>query len=406
MLYIEFYLLFCLCILFIQGQQTTIKLPYTLINDGVNIDLNQESRSQKYSLRIDQYSSFTWISSLLERQRNSKTKKMISQEPIAINYLPNDKTYADLYVDLITIEDNNIELAYFVPTSSKKDDNGLTFAYRIENPSFSLVHSLYNKKMIDKLSYAVVPENKNKGFIYFGELPFITNDTFSQRLEGKCKIINERWSCPIIGGNIGRFMYYSGVLSNETIFQLGEKTLYVPKSFLEFVVRSLNIHVNRNKKCKMKASNNKDYYFINCYSGNLVKGKNITLNIGDYKYTLPLENFFTWNNGDLISTMLYNEKKCLNVTNKKRKHCWIIGSDFLLNYISVFDYEDSSISLISKDSSSLIEMRRSVDYMKYRKKQLFIKVGSKAIKINIIILSACALYLYRLKYKLMYFKFM
>ena len=108
--------------------------------------------------------------------------------------------------------------------------------------------------------------------------------------------------------------------------------------------------------------------------------------------------------GDFISTMLYNEKKCLNFTNKKKKSCWIIGSDFLLNYISVFDYEDSSISLISKDSSSFIEMRRANDYIKFRKKQLFIQIGSKAIKFNIVLLTVCAFYLYRLKYRVMYFK--
>jgi hypothetical protein len=64
--------------------------------------------------------------------------------------LPNDKTYADLYVDSLSIEHNNIEFTYFVLISSQRDDNGLSFAYNIENPSFSLVHSLYDKKIIDK----------------------------------------------------------------------------------------------------------------------------------------------------------------------------------------------------------------------------------------------------------------
>lgn len=146
MLYFELYLLLCFCILFILGQQSIIKLPYTIINDIFIIDLNKESRTQKYSLRIDQYSSLTRINSLVERQRNSKTKKLISKEPIAFTFLPNDKTYTDLYVDSLTIEGNKIEFSYFVPTSSKRDDSGLSFAYNIENPSFSLVHSLYDKK--------------------------------------------------------------------------------------------------------------------------------------------------------------------------------------------------------------------------------------------------------------------
>ena len=38
-----------------------------------------------------------------------------------------------------------------------------------------------------------------------------------------------------------------GVLTNKTIFQPGEKTFYVQKTFLELIVHSLNIHVNRNK---------------------------------------------------------------------------------------------------------------------------------------------------------------
>ena len=46
---------------------------------------------------------------------------------------------------------------------------------------------------------------------------------------------------------------------------------------------------------------------------------------------------------------MYHKRKCLEMTNNTKQECWIFGSDFILKYVSTFDYENNVIIFISKE---------------------------------------------------------
>ena len=247
--------------------------------------------------------------------------------------------------------------------------------YQVDKEEFSLVHILKKQKLINKLIYSIFPNNPYEGNFYFGTPPTVPNKYY----EGKCNIIHNKWACFILSGKINdNFIYNTSLNANITLFQLKEKFVYVPKGFLEFIVRSLNTFNVRNKRCEVTSNARKEYYYIYCDDPILIGNHTISFLIGEYEFTFPLSTYFSISSNSAMSNIMYHKRKCLEMTNNTKQECWIFGSDFILKYVSTFDYENNVIKFISNDK--LFAIRRVINTNEMRLQKLLIM---NVISVNI-----------------------
>lgn len=357
----------------IYAKSTSFILPYTLINQHCFIELNLSLKGQCKLCLVDQHTPYTWFNALFISSIDESNK--LSNDSIELSFYPNTTFNAELYHEQLLINKTKLELQYYYIHNI--DNNGLSLSYNIDKKEFSLIHLLYSQHYVNKLMYSIIPTNMFQGKFLFGEAPSISTKSNKEISKGECKVMNNKWSCFISGVSINdQHTYYCGNTINETNFQVKEKETYSSFMFLDYVARSLN-HINKQqKRCKVKQNQMKNYYYIECDSHELVFGKNITFNIGDYLFTTSISTFFNFDEEKPKSTLVSSTDKCLEITDNKNKNCWIFGTNFLLNYISTFDYEKSTITFISRSQLNSINRKCYPSINQGRKyiKKLFISV--------------------------------
>ena len=360
------YLLYQFNSIYISSKQTIYQLLYTTLNENLYLQHKQGTKLEILLSRIDQQTPFSWFNQNFLDMKPSSTRQILTKNPSLITYLPNNQMEAHLYSDIIMIGDNKLYFHFYVPIS-RKEDHSLTLAYQVEKEEFSFVHILKKQKLINKLIYSIFPNNPYEGNFYFGTPPTVPNKS----TEGKCNIINDKWACSILSGKISdNFIYNTSSNANITLFQIKEKFVYVPKGFLEFIVRSLNTFNIRNKRCEVTSNARKEYYYIYCDDPLLIGNHSISFLIGEYEFTCPLSTYFSISSNSAMSNIMYHKRKCLEMTNNTKQECWIFGSDFILKYVSSFDYENNVITFISKDK--LFPIKRIINTNEMSLQQMLI----------------------------------
>ena len=341
---IPFFLLY----FFLQvSQSTSLTLQYILIYQSLYLKLKVGPNENSKFCKLDQQTPFTWFNSGFLSEIDLSSYKL-STSPTSIHFYPHEHFNVDLYSMQLLLNTTKLNLQfYYVKNGST---NGLTLSYHIDKTEFSLLHVLYNKNYITKRIYSIEPLSIFDGYIHFGDVPsYLINEQNISQSKGKCDIVNNKWACSISDVFINNTFVYNCNNKDSVMFQLREEKSYCSFEFLKFVTQSLNEQKIDDKQCEIKQKDDMSYY-IECNSRDLIYGNNITFSIGEFLFELPLSTFFYIDRNFAVSTLLYNEDKCLYVTEGKEKQCWIFGTNFILNYVSVFNYEESMIMFICKEN--------------------------------------------------------
>lgn len=260
------------------------------------------------------------------------------------------KYFALLYSDRLSISNQEVKDFYYygITYNSFQDSiikDSIAFPYYVDDYHHSLVHLLYNQSLIKQLMYAIVPVSSTEGFMYYGEIPkTLLKD---KNYKGKCNIINNRWGCKmknIIFEYQGR-RYEFNNRNREIIFQSNEFSIHCPKEFLTFMLEKLNTLSTITDICK--PYNSSTIEFITCSPYLFTEPSNITFHIGDYLFELKMNQIFSCYIDGCFSLFHYDREK------KDNEEIWVIGADFMLKYITIFDYQDKSISFYGNNTITL-----------------------------------------------------
>ena len=299
----------------------------TIYTPKVNIDMNLNTYLQ-YS-KIDDFE--------LEVNFEKKDSSIKGyQSEYITSFTLNNSTNNEIkgYHFLIDTED------LFIPSV------GLSLAYHYDDEAFSIVHSMYNSKLID---YKAFTFDFNNSEIHFG---FVDND-IGFPYSGYCDIEKgyNTWGC-----NVTLFQYDTIELKINSyyVFHSGYFNIISSDEFFDFMTEKVFKEQMSQKLCQIMGEETDGEKKLICNEEAMSNFSNITMKIGSMTVTLTKEDIFSsGKNGSYESDFINNPYDAT----KGYPPC-LIGHNFLkIMNRTTFDYHTKRVSFYSDRVK--IEMQNS-----------------------------------------------
>ena len=218
-----------------------------------------------------------------------------------------------------------------------------------KNESTSLVHVLYNSKLISYKKFGISLNNMNSGVLCLGGFPkqIIKSLPYKHKFNNANKQSN-KWTLNLNGIIIGDVINNSQIYVQNEIGLLStrERFIYAPIDFF--------VYLNTSNVMKMMFEQNicfvqtiNDVYEILCKCGFLNRLENITFVIEGYMIQMyPFKLFRSYYDKCLFQIKGYFEHNNHNYESK-----WVFGNLFMKEYSMLFDYEDKTITFYSQEEN-------------------------------------------------------
>lgn len=228
------------------------------------------------------------------------------------------------------------------------------FASSFIDENYSIIHTLYQQKNISSLKIGFAPNRTNtcsSGNVYFGDFPqSIKEQTYKGSCSIKEKII--QWSCEVSMISIGQFKYH---ITNFSFFNTNTREIFIPIKLLDEIKQTFFKKYLKANKCVQFFSSNEIIY-LNCNKTivqDIGKNEKISFQIENNLYTVPLIEFFDCNLYTCDFLIMHNN----NIDNSI-----LIGTKFIDQFDTLFDYENKTISFFS--SNYKIKNIKDIDVQK------------------------------------------
>lgn len=243
--------------------------------------------------------------------------------------------------DILTFEGQDIKirdfLFYYCEQKIEKEDSfGLSI--HIQDKNMSIIHSLYNKKFINKIQFGFISDPSSKdGKLYFGETPKNFLRSYSEILIN-VKPGYDNWGFDlekVIVGNSNEYVH-----SHYAYFSTTDKRILSPKNFMHFLQKNVLDNYIQQKLCTLH--NNITY---RCERWVVDTFPPISFVIGETVFTLKGQDLFHLVNRRC--SLIFEE-------NLENGDIWQIGSFFISYYPTFFNFETGQIKVYKKNESSIV----------------------------------------------------
>lgn len=222
-------------------------------------------------------------------------------------------------------------------------DDSLPFAHTFPDPSFSLVHQLYNEGKISHLSYALEQYPDYKAYLYLGGIP---KEKTSSLYHSKCDVNSGdvNWSCKLEYVYFGNDKSHSKIYVNQKYskFSSGEWNILVPTNFLYYMKDTVFKEMMEKRRCIFIKSDL--YQFFHCDCQLIDKFPDINFVFDGRVYSLKMVDLFRQYDP---SEMGVGYCEFLVSKNNEDEEAWSFGITFLEHFKTLFDYENNKISFYS-----------------------------------------------------------
>ena len=265
-----------------------IKLDDNIINKKINIDINNE-------------------------------KKDLYPIPFIFNFNGkklNLNIYSEILQNLI-----NCSNTFSLPYKYLYDENNIFL-------------KLKSEKIISSKSYAIEKENNTKNnFIYFGGIPRIkTYKKYSQNCQVDKKLSS--WGCKLNSISFKNENYIYINKNDFLSFNFGLDVNYISDTFYNYLLEYPFKNFISNETCYIQN------YILYC-DCQLIDKKIITFIINGNTFELNFKRF--------IKEIQNHKCQILLEKNPTNRNLFTLGSSFLENYITLFNYETEYITFISNN---------------------------------------------------------
>ena len=323
----KYYNIVFFAILISFASSEIIQQEFYFVNQVIYFQINIANSKTIYRA-VDQQAPYSLFNNSV-----INSEKKLSEEILLISNKP---IKANLHSGSLTINDSLLlnDFNFYLSNETNLYGEMFSMAYKPYNNQFSLLHILHDKGVIDKMQYTIYGDSDEGGVMYFGGVPEEIKKM--KKYKGKCNLIDEKWSCIMNSVYLGNKEYIYDNKKGEVLFQAKERYIITPRSFIIFMCRAINQNANDNNACTIEVNKNEEY--LNCFTGKYNIFKNITFNIGEYSFFSRIENwFFCINN--ICRSFFYSDMS------KEYGDKWVLGSAFIRQYISTFDYDERTITL-------------------------------------------------------------
>ena len=326
-----FFLIHFICINLILARKN-IKIPYTyrystpvsncaFIKEGINSNLGLNTYISHSLLKSQEFH--------IIEQSNIIDKRTIQLQ----NEYPSYQYQTDIIINNTLIQ--NFSVFLFDTDKYYIDELGIALSYQFEDESFSLIHTLYNRHLIDHKKFAF----DNNGTFYIGG---ITNNLHKQyEHKGKCDIHSndDKWTCSFKSIRLDNKEY---PLNVDAIFHSEYKGMFYSTELFDIMVNDIFKEQLKNNICDIK-HNMFDFRWLICDERIRSSIDYITVIFDDMEIRLGINELF-------LKDKYRNEymSQFFSYPLEKRENSIFIGFAFnsIFNY-TIYDYEEKSISFYS-----------------------------------------------------------
>ena len=228
-------------------------------------------------------------------------------------------------------------------------DNSLPFAHKFDDESYSIVHQLYNNKIISHLAFALGKYQRYEGNFYFGKFPF---DEVKSLYQSKCNVDSSdvNWSCSLQYAYFGNEQ--SEIYVNEEYAKFTSEHFNILASyrFLQFMKKTVFKDYMEKGKCMYTSSDR--YHFYSCDCDVLDKLEDIHFVFNNIVHTFKMKDLF-----EIYDPSEMGSEFCELLISKSNDDKWSFGVMFLEKYMSQFDYESNTISFYSEKQFETFVMK-------------------------------------------------
>lgn len=326
-----FFLIVFLMISLIVAREI-IEIPYTYrystpVSDCVFIKEGIHS-----NLGLNTYISY----SLLKSQEFNKIARsnIIDNKTIQLqNKYPSYQYQTDIIINNTLIQ--NFTVFLFDTDKYYIDELGIALSYQFEDESFSLIHTLYNRHLIDHKQFAF----DNNGTFYIGGIANNSHKQYNHK--GKCNIHSndDKWTCSLQSIQLDNKEY---LLNFDAIFHSEYKGMFYSTELFDIMVNDIFKEQLKSNICEIK-HNMFDFRWLLCDDRIKSSIDYITVIFDDMEIRLEINDLF-------LKDKYRNEymSQFFSYPLEKREKSIFIGFAFnsIFNY-TVYDYEEKSISFYS-----------------------------------------------------------
>ena len=303
---------------------------------NINLILGNSTVLENFDL--DMSIDYLWVSSMMYTNNSDYTIKLVEKN---ITLKPHtDASFLHLETN-IKLPKTNITLNDF-PFYLTTDlfwlaYDSIPLAYKFQNESNSIIHTLSKKGIIKRKSITFIfPEEKSdNGTLIIGN----SFNCFNQEtLITSCKVNPNytTWSCNLLQTQINKRVFQN---TFHSIFQANIKAIMTPYYFMVEMNNSIFQQYYEENICKYKRNWNSEN--IECECSQLKENQSISLIFDTC--------VFLFQNKELFIEKENNKCYFIFEPNLINNETWIIGINFYKRYITDFDYEKGVISFYQRE---------------------------------------------------------
>lgn len=316
------YLLSFLVFLIIGIKSDIVTIPINEYYYGIfNPSLTFPQENINYSILLNTFNSYSvfWLDFTLIKSHILKDQEKLQLNSMKVCYL----YQTDIQFQSVVLKD----FFFYVGREALcRNDVGISLGYHIKDETFSIVHSLYNKNIINKLQFAFEnPGTKNKAFFHIGGLPLNKQRDFPYK-----GIIRINETLPSWGFTLDSIKYNDKEykMNIPCLVHSAMENMFVSEKLFRFLSHTI---FNDTTKYQQTSTN-----IIKQFKAP-IKGE-IEFKFEEMKLKLNLD-------------VLFNQSESQFVIENKAFHNFsgiFLGSKFLylFNY-SLFDFENKQIEFYS-----------------------------------------------------------
>ena len=335
----------------------TLSVNFHYIKEYVSIYFHLGKPPQYKPYLIDLSIPFLWTSAFYFNKDDSSSLTQIQN----VNYTLPDNPFLKFqnFTDELTLNCNgqvNITLLHFpflftYSLTHLYESIGLGL-FTETTKQYSLIHRLYSSKIIQEELFAIdMPHNK----LYFGTFPQV-NKTTSLIYIGSCKSGGDDgeytgWGCKVNGVSLySNEYYFIDVDSNYVFFNINTPYIFASQRYMEYLYKEVFGSMIKQNICKVVDDDYRNDKMLLC--DNKVFQMNsafmeLVFTHTDNKNNDNTSQFKLFISYNELFTLYDDNKYKLNIQLNKNNNSFIIGTPLFTNYISIFNYPNTSISFFS-----------------------------------------------------------
>lgn len=318
------------------NSTSIITIPFFRREDG-QFRIYEKNTQDYYFAKPSLLSPFSFLYTL-----RSKRNESIAEIPM------NNSSFNEtglVFKKVMILGNMDFELKYFGSIQINKEDirsciennDHLSFALNPEDKEMSVMHQVYNKKLINKMIFSIGASGDKSIYMYLGGVPPVVSYSGSS---GECDVVGNSWGCSLneiffeeVFENTKNKKLFSYPLNNKVaVFSTDTRKIQVTSDYFNFLKKSLFKEAFDKNLCKIY----NNHRTILCENAQIIFD------------SLPSFITFVF---DSVSLSINKEHLVddrefvfeLKEDNDNNNE-WIFGIKFIQLFFMSFDYEQKKIS--------------------------------------------------------------